>query len=255
MSWTFQNSSNDPGDIAWSASPTSGVIEAFGETVVEVVVSTRGLNARDAAYLGFFNIYSSDVCVCREQSLEMAIELVVTAETSATNSLVEIDSNNVEASGELRFYIIPVDAEGLLLQDSGGVQFNPILTWAGDGQTAVRTRRRPLEEVTVVCSVKYLSALDTHVGLCRMPTLNGAPLAGSFSLSVQLTSGELIGGSEYSVEVTSCPRDWFYHKPTGTCVKCDLEKSVCRGGKELPVPKQGFWSDLANAELGYVFGL
>ena len=86
-----------------------------------------------------------------------------------------------------------------------------------------------------------------------MPALSGVPIAGSFSLNVELASGDQVGGSEYSVKVMSCPVDWFYHKPTGACVECDLEKSVCRGGKELPVPKRGYWSDLENAELGFVY--
>ena len=104
----------------------------------------------------------------------------------------------------------------------------------------------------MVCSVKFITALDVHEGTCRMPTLDGAPLAGSFALSAELASGEHVGGSDYSVEVTSCPKDWFYHKPTGACQVCDLEKSECRGGRELPVPKRGYWSDLANADLGFV---
>ena len=35
MSWTFKNSSNELAEVVWSASPTSGVIEPFGEIVVE----------------------------------------------------------------------------------------------------------------------------------------------------------------------------------------------------------------------------
>ena len=57
-----------------------------------------------------------------------------------------------------------------------------------------------------MCSVKFITALDTHVGSCRMPTLNRVPLAGSFPLSVELSSGEQVGGSEYSVEVAELPR-------------------------------------------------
>ena len=109
MTWTLKNSSNGPEEIAWSASPTSGTIEAFGETVVEVVASTRRLNARQKSYVASFDIHSDDICVCRDQSVEMAIELVVTAETSAANSYVQVlDAANVEASGELVFRIIPV---------------------------------------------------------------------------------------------------------------------------------------------------
>ena len=105
-----------------------------------------------------------------------------------------------------------------------------------------------------MCSVKFLTDLDTHIGTCRMPMLDGVPLAGTFSLSVEVAaSGELVGGSEYGAEVTSCPVDWFYHKPSRTCQMCDLDKSVCRGGKQLPVPKKGYWSDLENAELGFVY--
>jgi hypothetical protein len=249
--------SDDPGEIVWTVTPSSGTIEPFGEIVVEVVVFTQGVNARDAAYLGFIELFSEDVCVCRGQTLGMTIELVVAAEASGTHSYVEVlDSDNVMAAGELNFRIVPVDDEGLLIQDSGAEQFNPVITWVGYAQTDGSTRRleeEVIEEIVVVCSAKYLAALDTHIGTCRMPTINAVPLAGPFSLSVELASGEEVGGAEYSVEVESCPENWFYHKPTGACSKCDLDKSICRGGKELPVPKRGFWSDLENAELGYVY--
>jgi hypothetical protein len=109
MTWTLKNSSNDPGEMTWFVSPTSGTIEAFGEIVVEVVAQTIGLNARVTPYVASFDIHSDDVCVCRDQSVEVAIELVVTAEMSAANSYIEvIDPANVEASGELVFRIIPV---------------------------------------------------------------------------------------------------------------------------------------------------
>ena len=109
MTWTLRNSSNDPGEMAWVVSSASGTIEPFGEVVVEVVAQTTGLNARETSYIGHFDIHSNDVCVCRDQSIEMSIELVVTAEVSAANSNIEvIDAANIEASGELVFHIIPV---------------------------------------------------------------------------------------------------------------------------------------------------
>ena len=261
MSWELTNTS---GDIVWFASSTSGTIDPFGEVLVQIVTQSTGLGARATPYVATFLLHSDDVCVCRDQSVKVTIELVVTAETSAANSYVELlGSSNAEASGAINFNIAPVDEEGVLIQDSGAVHFSPVLTWVGDGQATRRTQRRTLTReggdddgtaaVVVVCSVKYLTALDKHIGTCGLPTRNGIPLAGSFSLSVELASGELVGGSEYGVEVTSCPEDWFYHKPSGACVECDLDKSVCRGGKELPVPMKGYWSDLENAELGYVF--
>ena len=109
MTWTLMNSSNDPGEMAWVVTPTSGTIEAFGETVLEVVAQTTGLNARSTPYVASFDIHSDDVCVCRAQSIEMAIELVVTATTSAENSYVQVlDAANLEAAGDLVFRIIPV---------------------------------------------------------------------------------------------------------------------------------------------------
>ena len=109
MTWTLMNSSNDPGEMAWVVTPTSGTIEAFGETVLEVVAQTTGLNARSTPYVASFDIHSDDVCVCRAQSVEMAIELVVTATTSAENSYVQVlDAANLEAAGDLVFRIIPV---------------------------------------------------------------------------------------------------------------------------------------------------
>ena len=109
MTWALKNSSNDPGELTWRMSPISGTIEPFGETVVEVVAQTTGLNARERAYKAFFDIYSGDVCVCRDQTIEMALELVVTAEVSAANSYLQVlDATAVEAAGQLVFRIIPV---------------------------------------------------------------------------------------------------------------------------------------------------
>ena len=108
----------------WTASPTSGTIAPFGEVVITVVAFTRGMNAREATYHGAFDVFSEDVCVCREQSIEMAIGLIVTAEMSAENSYIEVlDAASVVASAELNFYIVPVDSEGLLIQDSGELRY------------------------------------------------------------------------------------------------------------------------------------
>jgi len=109
MTWALKNSSNDPGELIWVVSPTSGTIEAFGETVLEVVAQTTGLNAREIPYRGRLAVHSDDVCVCRDQSVEMSIELVVTAEVSAANSFLQVlGATNVEAAGDLVFRIIPV---------------------------------------------------------------------------------------------------------------------------------------------------
>ena len=124
MKWTIRSSSNDPGEVLWTASPMSGTVPPFGEVVITVVAFTRGKNAREAAYRGAFAVFSEDVCVCREQSIEMALQLIVTAETSAANSYVEVlDASSVMASADLNFYIVPVDDEGLLIQDSGELRF------------------------------------------------------------------------------------------------------------------------------------
>ena len=120
MTWTLRNSSDDPGEITWAASPTFGTIEPFGEMVVEVVVQSTGLSSREASYTARFEIQSDDVCVCRPQSVEMSIELVVTAETSAAKSYVQVlGAANAEAAGELNFHILPFDDEGFYIQDSG----------------------------------------------------------------------------------------------------------------------------------------
>ena len=106
MNWMLMNGSSE---IAWFASPTSGTIEAFGETVIEVVAPTRGLSARQSPYVASFELHSDDVCVCRSRSVKMSIELVVAADTDASNSIVQIiDPANATADGELVFHIIPV---------------------------------------------------------------------------------------------------------------------------------------------------
>lgn len=90
MAWTLTTSSEELGEIAWFPSLTSGTIDEFGEQLIEVVTSTTGLSARKTPYTARFDLHSEDVCVCREQTIEIAIELVVTAETSAAKSYVEI---------------------------------------------------------------------------------------------------------------------------------------------------------------------
>ena len=109
MSWVLTNSSGGSSEIAWFASPTSGTVEAFGETVIEVVAPSRGLNARQKPYVASFELHSDDVCVCRSRSVKMSIELVVAADTDASTSIVQIiGPENVTADGELVFHIIPV---------------------------------------------------------------------------------------------------------------------------------------------------
>ena len=145
----------------------------------------------------------------------------------------------------------------MAIRDSAEVQFSPILTHGlirdDDGQA-----RRLAESdddgktIVVVCSVTFLTNEDVHEGRCAMPSDDKIPLAGSFRLSVSLPSGELVGGSEHGISVTACPPDWFFHTPSGRCKACDTSKSTCSGGKELPIPKKGYWSDLDNAELGFV---
>ena len=130
MTWTLKNSSNDPGEMAWFVSPNSGTIDPFGEIVVEVVAQTTGLSARQAKYVGRFDIHSDDVCVCRGQSVEMAIELVVTAEVSAAHSYLQVlDATSVEAAGTLVFHIIPVRRECVVVRWAG----RPLLLRGGGG--------------------------------------------------------------------------------------------------------------------------
>jgi hypothetical protein len=159
MTWTLTNRSSDdqPNEVAYFASPSGGTIEPFGEVVVTVVALTRGIAARAPHYTTQFTLFSEDVCVCREQSVEMNIMLVVTAATSAHNSFVELlGSSNVEAAGELKFNIIPVDEEGLRIQDSADIQFKPTLTHVD-------------EAIKIECAVIFLSADDMHQGTCSMP--------------------------------------------------------------------------------------
>ena len=145
-----------------------------------------------------------------------------------------------------------------MIQDSAEVQFSPILTH----DLAIRdeygqARRLGANDddgktIVVVCSVTFLTTEDVHEGRCAMPSDDKVPLAGSFRLSVSLPSGELVGGSEHGINVAACPSEWFFHTPSGRCKACDMSNSVCNGGKELPIPKRGYWSDLHNAELGFV---
>ena len=149
----------------------------------------------------------------------------------------------------------------MTIRDSASVQFSPILTHdlirdANDERARRLDKSDDDGEATtivVVCSVTFLTTEDVHEGRCAMPSDDKIPLAGSFRLSVALPStGELVGGSEHGINVASCPSEWFFHSPSGRCKACDLSKSTCNGGSQLPIPKKGYWSDLDNAELGFV---
>ena len=143
-----------------------------------------------------------------------------------------------------------------MIRDSAEVQFSPILTHdlviRNDGQARRLGESDGDGTIVVVCSVIFLTTEDVHEGRCAMPSDDKIPLAGSFRLSISLPSGELVGGADHGINVTACPPDWFFHSPSGRCKTCDTSKSVCNGGKELPIPKKGYWADLANAELGFV---
>ena len=268
MAWTMVNVADDLGEVSYFMTPSFGDLPPFGEIVVKVIARTTGLNARSTPYRSRFALFSQDVCVCREQQVEMNVEIVVTAKVSAANSYIElIDADNVNAAGVLYFYIVPVDDEGMKILNSADIQFVPVIAHLEE------------EEIEVTCAVYFVSELDKHRGSCAMPYHlkprgNGGveriPLSGKFNLSVgyeldgavaddgrrQLSTYPflaLVGATEYMIDVTSCPSEWYYDVLTARCRACDLEKSVCRGGRELPVPKKGFWSDLENSHLGYVY--
>ena len=181
MTWTLKNSSNDPGEMAWVVSPTYGTIEPFGEVVVEVVAQTTGLSARQKVYGASFEFYSDDVCVCRDQSVEMSIELLVKADMSVANSFVQIiDPDNVRAGGQLRFLITPIDDEGMLIEDSVDVLFAPVLEHDKE------------KDIPVVCAVVFQPDTNLHEGTCAMPLHENAPLAGEFRLAVNLATSSIV---------------------------------------------------------------
>ena len=236
MMWSLRNSSNDPGEIAWFVSPTYGTIEAFGEVVVEVVAQTTGLSARQKVYGASFELHSDDVCICRDQSVEMSIELLVKADMSVGNSFVQIiGPDNVRAGGQLRFLITPIDDEGMLIEDSVDVQFAPVLEH--DKET----------DIPVVCAVVFQPDTNLHEGTCAMPLHENAPLAGEFRLAVNLVTSsivndtavlvtqELVGGAAHSVNVASCPQDFFLDTSTSSegvvrCTPCEMRTMTCPPG-------------------------
>ena len=86
-----------------------------------------------------------------------------------------------------------------------------------------------------------------------MPTVDGEHVAGDFSLEVIDGAGDLVGGSASPFTVSSCPVDYFFKQSTGKCTSCPAGAD-CAGGKQLPVPQPGFWSELVGyADLGEVF--
>ena len=237
MTWALKNSSNDPGEMAWTVTPTYGTIGPFGEIVVEVVAQTTGLNARQQPYRGSFDMHSDDVCICRDQSVEMSIELLVQADMSVANSFVQIiDPGNVRAGGQLHFLITPVDDEGMLIEDSVDMLFAPVLEHDKE------------KDIPVVCAVVFVPDTNLHEGTCAMPLHENAPLAGEFSLAVNLVTSNivndtavlvtqaLVGGAVHSVNVASCPQDFFLDTSTSAegvvrCTPCEPRTMTCPAGQ------------------------
>jgi hypothetical protein len=58
MSWELRYSSDDPSEVEWFASPTSGTIEPYGERLIKVLARRAGLNARSAPYVAAFALHS-----------------------------------------------------------------------------------------------------------------------------------------------------------------------------------------------------
>ena len=86
-----------------------------------------------------------------------------------------------------------------------------------------------------------------------MPSNGEEHIAGTFSLEVLDTNGELVSGGATSFEVSSCPTGFFFYSPTGECKGCP-SGARCPGGRVLPIPVPGYWSELEGyAELGEVF--
>ena len=239
MTWALKNSSDDPGEIAWTVTPSDGTIEPFGEVVVEVVAQTAGLSARQELYRASFGLYSDDVCVCRDQAVEMSIEMLVEADVSVANSFVQIiDPDNVRAGGQLRFLITPIDDEGMLIEDSVDVQFAPVLEHDKE------------KDVPVVCAVVFQTDTNLHEGTCAMPLHDNAPLAGEFRLAVNLVTSnffndtalrvtqELVGGAAHSVSVKSCPEGFFLDPGFSSegvvrCTPCELRTMTCPAGNNV----------------------
>ena len=243
MSWELTNSSSDQGEITWFASPTSGMIDANGEALIEVITRSTGLNARQTPYIATFELHSGEVCVCRDQTVEMTIELIVQAKVSAANSFVEIvRPASVTAGDQLQFLITPIDDEFMLIEDSVDVQFAPVLKHNNE------------KDIPVVCAVIFQPDTNLHKGTCAMPLHNNAPLAGSFRLEVNLvtfniidteltavlvTQELLVGGTAHSINVTSCPEGFFLDDTSESfdgvmsCTPCDARTMTCPPGSSL----------------------
>ena len=115
-------------------------------------------------------------------------------------------------------------------------------------------RRRLQTGGVTTCSVVYEATSGKHLGTCALPTdpENNEPVAGSFAIRVLDADGNLVSGSAAEFDVTGCPPEFFFHSPSGKCAGCP-RGATCAGGKQLPVPEPGYWSDVDYAELGKVY--
>ena len=199
-------------------------------------------------YVGNITISAlSGVCKCRSQQLDVAVKIDVSAEAHANNSQFSLSNGGeISAYGELAFTVNPADLTGMPIKDASNIAFNAELLHP------TSSGRRRLQAGSTTCSVSYTTA--GHGGACKLPTLTtGERIAGDFTLVVFDMASKLVGGSGTVVRVESCPEGYFFHSPNAECKACP-KGALCPGGKVLPIPEKGYWSELKGyADLGKVY--
>jgi hypothetical protein len=237
---------NASGIDGLTVTPSSGSLAAQGVQVLTLAFPSSVMQARAAPYDGTVTVRAtSGTCKCREQEVSVSVSATVSASANANLSAVTLSaSDDVSAAGNLEFTIDPIDDTGTPILDASDVIYFGFLD-------AVSSRRR-LQTGSTTCTISYDAALKQHRGNCGMPSDGGIPIAGSFSLRVLDSDLNLVSGVATSFDVEACPESWFFHSPSGECRGCP-KGATCAGGKQLPIPDKGYWSDVSNAELGRVF--
>ena len=203
--WRAENNrSDDSKAFPWSLTPSLGDIPSTDLAILTLSVVTESIQARAEPYVASFVLSAADasVCVCREQSIFVVFEVIVSASPSAEQSYVTISEHEdalATASSTVAFVVHPVDYTGLSILDASSTVYTATLT---SGAAVIR------------CSVAYDSTEGAHCGQCPKPAL----IAGAMTVEVRDASGAIVGGN-HTFQVTKCPATYLLDEADSIC-KC-----------------------------------
>ena len=196
----------NPEGLNWTASSTSGTLEAGGVQRIMLSLDLTGMQARKLEYSTELTLNSSSPTptpIPIFDSTTVVVRVVVSASANAITSVVTMTNLAVlTAAGALEFVVDSVDAAGVPMLDVSDVVYvGELSAESGDGITGV-----------ITCSIIYSVTADHHVGTCVMPGL----ATGGFALKVLLGS-EMVGGSAHLFTVDRCPGSYVLDDGGGSC--------------------------------------